>query len=178
MAVQIPHLSKTNIIVISCCVAITLAVVALGPFLQVQQKNRLDRKIADSQKKSEVLAKATELHQVLQERISGLQTETGPQPITVKPLSPDQPDQVLDDLNLLAFESGVVLADIQPDLESMRQDSKTMLIETTVYGTMSGFQTMLNALLKKPYVDQLQRMLVSVEPEGLQFETDFTVHIK
>ena len=178
MAAHFPHLTRRNIIVIGCCVGISLAVIILGPVFQIQQKTSVDRKISESQKRVEVLKRAAELRQVLQERITGLETSTGPLLVAAEPLSSDQADQVLEDLHTLAAEAGILLADVRPDLESMGQDSKTILIATTSYGTMTGFQNMLNALLELPYVERLQRILVSAESEGLQLETDFTVHIK
>jgi len=99
-------------------------------------------------------------------------------PVAAEPLSSDQADRVLEDLHMLAGEAGVLIADVRPDLKSMGQNSKTMLIGTTIYGSMSGFQNMLDSLLQLTYVERLQRILVSAESEGLQLETDFTVHIK
>jgi hypothetical protein len=178
MAARIPHLTRGNIIVIGCCIGISLAVIVLGPVLQMQQKTSVDRKINETQKRVEVLKRAAELRQILHERISGLETTTGPLPVAAEPLSSDQADQVLEDLHMLAGEAGVLIADVRPDLKSMGQNSKTMLIGTTIYGSMSGFQNMLDSLLQLTYVERLQRILVSAESEGLQLETDFTVHIK
>ena len=178
MAARIPHLTRGNIIVIGCCIGISLAVIVLGPVLQMQQKTSVDRKINETQKRVEVLKRAAELRQILHERISGLETTTGPLPVAAEPLSSDQADRVLEDLHMLAGEAGVLIADVRPDLKSMGQNSKTMLIGTTIYGSMSGFQNMLDSLLQLTYVERLQRILVSAESEGLQLETDFTVHIK
>lgn len=178
MAARIPHFSRGNIIVIGCCVGISLAVIVLGPVLQIQQKATVDRQIKETQKRVEVLKRAAELRQILHERITGLETTTGPLPVAAEPLSSHQADQVLEDLHMLAADAGVLLADVRPDLESMGQNSKTMLIGTTIYGSMKGFQNMLDSLLQLSYVEGLQRILVSAESEGLQLETDFTVHIK
>jgi hypothetical protein len=178
MAVHIPHFTRRNIIVMSCCAAITLAAILLGPILQLQQKSTMDRKINETQKRIQVLKRAGELQQILQKRITGLEKTKGPPQVASEPLTSDQADQVLEDLHMLADRAGVLLVDVQPDLESMGQDAKTMLIGTTIYGTMTGFQDVLNSILQMAYVERLQRIIVSAESEGLQLETDFTIYIK
>ena len=89
-----------------------------------------------------------------------------------------QADQVLAELHRLADQAGVSLVDVRPNLESMGQNSKFMQIGATVYGNMTGFQDMLNSLLQIPYVERLQRMIISAESEKLRLQIDFTVHIK
>jgi hypothetical protein len=178
MTGRLPHFSRRNAIVIACCVGLTLTVILLGPFLQLQQKNSLDRQIAESRKRIQVLKRAAELRQQLQERITGLQTVTEPLPVTTEPLASDQADQVLAELHRLADQASVSLVDVRPNLESMGQNSKSMQIGATVYGNMTGFQNMLNNLLQIPYVERLQRMVISAESEKLQLQINFTVHIK
>lgn len=177
MTATFPHLTNRNLIVIGCCLVLTLAIILLGPVLQVQQKLTMDRQIVESQKRVQVLKHAAELQQQLQERNTGLQTMTESLPVTTGSLPSDQADQVLAELQQLAEQANVHLVDVKPNLKSMGQSSKSMQIGATVIGTMTGFQNMLNSLLQTPYVERVQRLLVSAEPEGLQLKTDFTVHI-
>ncbi len=165
-------------VVIGCCLTITLAGFVLGPVLQTLQKSSLDRTISETRSRAENLKRASELRRQLGERLAGLQATAGVQPVESKPLSSGEADQVLADLNRLAGESGVTLADVRPDLESMGQDSETMLIGATMYGSMSGFQTMLGDLLEVGYLDRLQRIVIGAEPQGLRLETDFTVQVR
>ena len=178
MAVSIPHLSRRNMIVIGTCLAVVLVAFILGPALQIVQKTSLDQRISEARSRIENLTRASELKQQLGERLAGLQTTAGVQPVVFEPLSSGEADQVLADLRRLAENSGVLLADVRPDLESMGQDSETMLIGATMYGTMSGFQTMLGDLLEVGYVDRLQRIVVGAEPQGLRLETDFSVQVR
>ena len=178
MAASFPHLTKRNFIVIGCCVGLTLATVLLGPVLQIQQKLTLDQRIAESQKRVQVLKRAAELQQQLQERNTELQSITGSHPVKAGSLPSDQADQVLAELRQLAEQANVRLVDVKPNLKSMGQKSKSMQIGATVHGTMTGFQNMLNSLLQTPHVERVQHLLVSAEPEGLQLKTDFTVHIQ
>ena len=178
MTASFPHLTKRNLVVIGCCLALTLAIILLGPVLQVQQKLTLDQQIADSQKRIQVLKRAVQLQQQLLERNAGLQTITGSLPVAAGSLPSDQSDQVLAELRQLAEQSNVNLVDVKPNLKSMGQSSKSMQIAATVHGSMTGFQDMLNSLLQTPYVERIQRLLISSEPEGLQLKTHFTVHIK
>lgn len=178
MALSFPQFTRRNLIIAGCCLGLSAAAIVLGPVLQLYQKGALDNKIADSRKRVEVLGRAAEMRQQLQERIIGLHSEGIPQPVVAGKLASDQADQVLADLRKLADKVGVQLADVRPDLKSLGQNSKSMSIGATLYGSMSGFQKLLGALLQTPYVDRVQRLLVSAESEGLQLETDFTVHIQ
>lgn len=178
MAASIAHLSRRNMFVIAGCLAAALIAFILGPALQVMQKSSLDDRISETRSRIENFKRAAELKRQLGERLAGLQTPAGLQPVTAEPLSSGDADQVLEDLRRLAQESGVMLADARPDLESMGRDSETMLIGATMYGSMSGFQSMLNELLKVDYLDRLQRIVVGAEPQGLRLETDFTIHVR
>ncbi len=178
MAVSIPHLSRHNMIVIGTCLAVVLVAVILGPALQIVQKTSLERRISEARSRIENLTRASELRRQLGERLAGLQTTAGVQPVVFEPLSSGEADQVLADLRRLAENSGILLADVRPDLESMGQDSETMLIGATMYGTMSGFQTMLGDLLEVGYLDRLQRIVLEPEAQGLRLETDFSVQVR
>jgi hypothetical protein len=178
MAMGFPRFTRRNLIIAGCCLGLSVAAIVLGPVLQLHQKGTLDTEIAESRKRVELLGRAVEMRQQLQERISSLQAEDTPQPVVAGKLTSDQADQVLADLRKLADKVGIQLADVSPDLESMGQNSRSMLIGATLYGSMSGFQELLDSLLQTPYVDRVERLLISAESEGLQLETDFTVHIQ
>ncbi len=178
MASSIPHLSRRNMVVIGSCLVIVLVAFILGPALQIMQKSSLDRRISEARGRMENLTRAAELKRQLGERLAALQTTAGPQTVEFEPLSSGEADQVLADLRRLAEISGVLLADVRPDLESMGQDPETMLIGATMYGSMSGFQTMLNDLLEVGYLDRLQRIVVGAEPQGLRLDTDFSVQVR
>ncbi len=128
MTASFPHLTKRNLVVIGCCLALTLAIILLGPVLQVQQKLTLDQQIAHSQKRVQVLNRAVQLQQQLLERNAGLQTITESLPVTAGSLPSDQADQVLAELRQLAEHSNVNLVDVKPNLKSMGQSSKSMQI--------------------------------------------------
>lgn len=178
MALNFPHFTRKNLIVTACCVGVSLAVITLGPVLQLYQMSLLDKQILESRQRVELLERAAEMREQLQKRISGLKSEDSPKHLQSTTLASDQSDQVLADLRELAGETGVQLAEVRPDLESMGQNSKSMQIEATVYGSMTGFQKLLNALLQMPYVGRLQHLVIGAEPEGLQLETEFNVNIR
>ncbi|MFW2365574.1 MAG: hypothetical protein ACN4GW_04110 [Desulforhopalus sp.] len=178
MALNFPQFTRRNLIVTACCFGLSVVMIVLGPVLQLHQKTSLDKNIVESRKRVELLGRAAEMRQLLEQRISGLQAENTPESIKVTHLASGQADQVLADLRELADEVGVQLAEVKPDLKAMGQNSKSMQIKATVYGSMTGFQELLNSLLQMPYVERLQRLLVSAEPEGLQLETEFSVHIR
>ena len=165
-------------VVIGTCLAIVLVAFILGPALQIMQKTSLDQRISEARSRIENLTRAVELKRQIGERLAGMQTTAGVQPVESEPLASGEADQVLADLRRLAGTSGVLLADVRPDLESMGQNSETMLIGATMYGSMSGFQTMLGDLLEIGYLGRLQRIVVAAEPQGLRLETDFSVQVR
>ena len=165
-------------VVIGTCLAIVLVAFILGPALQIMQKTSLDHRISEARSRIENLTRAAELKRQIGERLAGMQTTAGVQPAESEPLASGEADQVLADLRRLAGSSGVLLADVRPDLESMGQNSETMLIGATMYGSMSGFQTMLGDLLEIGYLGRLQRIVVAAEPQGLRLETDFSVQVR
>ena len=165
-------------VVIGGCLAIVLLAFILGPALQFLQMSSLERTISENRSRIENFKRASELRRQLGERFAGIEATPGVQQVASEPLPSGEADQVLADLRRLADESGVRLADVRPDLESMGQDSETMVIGATMYGSMSGFQTMLGDLLEVGYLDRLQRIVIGAEPQGLRLETDFTVQVR
>lgn len=174
---NIPNLTQRNLLVIGGCLVLVLVALLFGPVLQEKRKNNLDMNIAESVENSQILTRAVELRQLVQERAKRLHTTTAPSPVEVKALPSDQVDTVLDEVRRLAGESGVKLVSFRPMLETMGQDSKSMQIGATCYGSMEAFQDMLALLVQVPYVERLQGLLLSGDSDGLQLEIDFSVKV-
>ena len=83
-----------------------------------------------------------------------------------KPLTNEDEKDLELDLDETAEKNGLILKSYQPDIKSFFDDSKRLVVNIVITGEVAKFRDMMIDLLKLPYLEDIQSIIIERDKEN------------
>lgn len=174
---SLPKLARRNVLVLAgCLVGLAMfAVFALLPNIhkhrhQTRAVNELQKQIASQKDMNFLYRKLAEIH---------VRQGNGDERPIVKPqpLSAHEAEQIVLTMQKLADKEGIVLNDVRPELVTGGMLSNQIRVQAVLHGQLEGHRAFLLDLLREPYVEGMEDLVLETNGNGIELRIVVVVNI-
>lgn len=140
-------------------VVVATAFVVLGLYPAHRSSKELDREISDLQAQLEEQKILFPLYQEMSGKMRLQVSEVLPFPEKTE-LPQEEIDRIPVELRELAVQSKLQTVTVTPDVKSLENNSKRLLVEITAEGEFLDFRTFVIKLGRIPYLDHIEEMQI------------------